>query len=135
MPGASRPTTCTQTESPAATRSRYRGVRHDRSGDTARAASRSYRLLFPLPWKIQSVMAGNATGPGPAAGGRGTRMVVAAQRTETSVRVQLAYGTTGLEIDVDPDVTTVVEPVHQRAAADPGAVLRAALRQPVTGPP
>jgi lactate racemase len=48
--------------------------------------------------------------------------------------VRLAYGTTGLDIDVNPDVTTVVEPVHQRGAADPKAVLRDALRFPVAGP-
>ena len=51
------------------------------------------------------------------------------------MRVRLAYGTTGLDIEVDPAVTTVVEPVHRRAAVDPQAVLRAALRQPVAGPP
>jgi lactate racemase len=51
------------------------------------------------------------------------------------VQVRLAYGTTGLDIDVDPDVTTVVEPVRRRAVADPEAALRAALRQPVGGPP
>jgi lactate racemase len=51
------------------------------------------------------------------------------------VRVRLAYGTTGLDIEVDPAVTTVVEPVHHRAVADPRAVLRAALRRPVAGPP
>src|SRR6201995_1026878 len=62
MPVASRPTTCTQTCSPAATRYRYRGVRHDRSGASASAVSRSYRLLLPLPWKIQSVMTRNGTG-------------------------------------------------------------------------
>ena len=51
------------------------------------------------------------------------------------MRVRLAYGTTGLDVEIDPEVTTVVEPVGQRAAADPGASLRAALRQPVAGPP
>ena len=51
------------------------------------------------------------------------------------MRVRLAYGTTGLDIEVDPELTTVVEPVHQRAEADPGAALRAALRRPVAGPP
>ena len=51
------------------------------------------------------------------------------------MRVRLAYGTTGLDIEVDPAVTTLVEPVHHRAAADPQAVLRAALRRPVAGPP
>lgn len=47
------------------------------------------------------------------------------------MRVRLAYGSAGLDIDVDPAVTTVVEPVYQRAVADPGAELRAALRHPV----
>ena len=51
------------------------------------------------------------------------------------MRVRLAYGTTGLDVEIDPEVTTVVEPVYQRAAAHPGASLRAALRQPVAGPP
>jgi nickel-dependent lactate racemase len=49
--------------------------------------------------------------------------------------VRLAYGTAGTDIDVDPAVTTVVEPAHHRGAADPRAVLRAALRDPVAGPP
>jgi nickel-dependent lactate racemase len=49
--------------------------------------------------------------------------------------VRLAYGTSGLDIDVDPAVTTVVEPVHHHAAADPRAALRAALRHPEAGPP
>ena len=51
------------------------------------------------------------------------------------MKVRLAYGETGLDIAVDPAVTTVVEPVHRRAAADQGAALRAALRDPVAGPP
>jgi lactate racemase len=51
------------------------------------------------------------------------------------MRVRLAYGTAGLDIDVDPDVTTVVEPQFQPAAADPAAALREALREPVSGPP
>ncbi len=51
------------------------------------------------------------------------------------MRVRLAYGAEGLDLDVDPELTTVVEPVRQPAAADPRAVLRAALRRPVAGPP
>ncbi|WP_194893773.1 nickel-dependent lactate racemase [Catenulispora pinisilvae] len=51
------------------------------------------------------------------------------------MRVRLAYGESGLDIDVDPAVTTVVEPVHHKAAADQSAVLLAALRDPVAGPP
>ncbi|GAB3977808.1 nickel-dependent lactate racemase [Actinoallomurus acanthiterrae] len=51
------------------------------------------------------------------------------------MRVHLAYGESGLDIDVDPEVTTVVEPVHHEAAADQVALVRAALRHPVAGPP
>jgi nickel-dependent lactate racemase len=47
----------------------------------------------------------------------------------------LAYGTSGLDIDVDPRVTTVVEPIFQRGVDDPTAALRLALREPVAGPP
>ncbi|MFF7678906.1 nickel-dependent lactate racemase [Actinacidiphila glaucinigra] len=51
------------------------------------------------------------------------------------MKVRLAYGRSGLDIEVDPRRTTVVEPVHHAAAADQRAVLRAALRDPVAGPP
>ncbi|WUH89575.1 nickel-dependent lactate racemase [Streptomyces sp. NBC_00433] len=51
------------------------------------------------------------------------------------MRTRLAYGESGLDIDVDPAVTTVVEPVHHEAARDQAAVLTAALRHPVAGPP
>ena len=51
------------------------------------------------------------------------------------MRVRLAYGTSGLDIDVDPGVTTVVEPIFQRGVDDPTAALRLALREPVAGPP
>ncbi|MEU1542741.1 nickel-dependent lactate racemase [Actinacidiphila glaucinigra] len=51
------------------------------------------------------------------------------------MKVRLAYGRSGLDIEVDPRRTTVVEPVHHAAAADQWAVLRAALRDPVAGPP
>jgi nickel-dependent lactate racemase len=51
------------------------------------------------------------------------------------VRVHLAYGSSGLDIDVDQAAATVVEPLYQPAVTDPGAALRAALRQPVAGPP
>ncbi|MEU8516876.1 nickel-dependent lactate racemase [Kitasatospora sp. NPDC048722] len=51
------------------------------------------------------------------------------------MKVRLAYGETGLDIDVDPAVTTVVEPLHHNGAADGTAALRAALRRPVAGPP
>ena len=51
------------------------------------------------------------------------------------MRVRLAYGESGLDIEVDPALTTIVEPVHHEAAGDQTAVLRAALRDPVAGPP
>ncbi|MFG3054713.1 hypothetical protein ACGFZP_27675 [Kitasatospora sp. NPDC048239] len=51
------------------------------------------------------------------------------------MKVRLAYGETGLDIDVDPAVTTVVEPLRHPGAADETAVLRDALRPPVAGPP
>ncbi|SNT45077.1 nickel-dependent lactate racemase [Actinacidiphila glaucinigra] len=51
------------------------------------------------------------------------------------MKVRLAYGQSGLDIDVNPHRTTVVEPVHHAAAADQMSVLRTALREPVAGPP
>jgi lactate racemase len=51
------------------------------------------------------------------------------------VKVRLAYGESGLDIDVDERAATVVQPVHHAAAADQVDVLRAALRSPVAGPP
>jgi lactate racemase len=50
------------------------------------------------------------------------------------MRVRLAYGERGLDIDV-PATATVVEPVHHEGAPDQAAALRAALRHPVAGPP
>ncbi|PYC79566.1 hypothetical protein C7C46_14545 [Streptomyces tateyamensis] len=51
------------------------------------------------------------------------------------MRVRLAYGGTGLDLEVDPARTTVVEPLHHPGAADEAAVLRAALRAPIAGAP
>jgi lactate racemase len=51
------------------------------------------------------------------------------------MRVRLAYGETGLDVDFDDRRTTVIEPVHPPAATDQAAVLTAALRDPVAGPP
>lgn len=51
------------------------------------------------------------------------------------MKVRLAYGRSGLDIEVDPRTATVVEPVHHEAATDQMAALRAALRDPVAGPP
>ena len=51
------------------------------------------------------------------------------------MRVRLAYGEDDLYIEVDPHRATIVEPVYREALADPRAALRAALRDPVAGPP
>jgi len=51
------------------------------------------------------------------------------------MKVHLAYGESGLDIEVDRTAATVVQPVHHRAAPDQPTALRAALRAPVTGPP
>jgi nickel-dependent lactate racemase len=49
--------------------------------------------------------------------------------------VALAYGDSGLPLVVAPDATTIVEPVHSMAAPSQSGALRAALREPVAGPP
>jgi nickel-dependent lactate racemase len=51
------------------------------------------------------------------------------------VRIHLAYGRNGLDVDLDPERTDVVRPAHREPATDPDAVLRRALREPVAGPP
>ncbi len=51
------------------------------------------------------------------------------------MKVRLAYSECGLDLEVDPSRTTVVEPVHHRAAPDQVETLRTALRDPVAGPP
>jgi nickel-dependent lactate racemase len=51
------------------------------------------------------------------------------------MRIQLAYGETGLAVELDGDRTTVIEPVHHDATPDQTAVLVDALRGPVAGPP
>jgi nickel-dependent lactate racemase len=51
------------------------------------------------------------------------------------VRIELAYGSDGLTVDLPDDRTTVVEPLHPQAAADERAEVLAALRRPVAGPP
>jgi nickel-dependent lactate racemase len=48
--------------------------------------------------------------------------------------VRLAYGRTGLRIEV-PDDAAVITPRHAAAAPDVRAELRRALREPVSGPP
>ena len=51
------------------------------------------------------------------------------------MKVELAYGSDGLTVDLPDDRTTVVEPLHPRAAPDERAAVLEALRRPVAGPP
>ena len=51
------------------------------------------------------------------------------------MRVRLAYGRSGLDVELEEAATTVVEPVHRPPVADPAAAVEAALRAPVAGPP
>lgn len=50
-------------------------------------------------------------------------------------RVRLAYGHDGLEVDFPAERTTVVEPRHLAVTTAPERLVRAALRNPVAGPP
>ncbi len=50
------------------------------------------------------------------------------------MNVRLAYGTTGLDVELPSERTTVIEPVHHPGVADEPAALRAALAAPVAGP-
>jgi nickel-dependent lactate racemase len=54
---------------------------------------------------------------------------------ERMVRVRLAYGEQGLEVDLPADRTTIVEPTFVEAPPDQTGLLRTALRRPVAGPP
>jgi lactate racemase len=54
---------------------------------------------------------------------------------DSTIEVDLAYGRTGLRVSLPAGRTTVIEPVRHAAATDQPAVLRDALRKPVTGPP
>lgn len=51
------------------------------------------------------------------------------------MRVHLAYGETGLDVELPDARTTIVEPRYGEPAADPAAALRRAVREPVAGPP
>jgi lactate racemase len=51
------------------------------------------------------------------------------------MRVHLAYGETGLDVDLPDERTTVVEPAWSAGAADSRSLLRDRLRKPVAGPP
>jgi len=50
------------------------------------------------------------------------------------MKVQLAYGTTGLEVEV-PDHAVIVEPTFLPGLPDEDESLRRALREPIAGPP
>jgi nickel-dependent lactate racemase len=47
------------------------------------------------------------------------------------MKVRLDYGTDGLEVDLPDGRTTVIEPAYPPGAADPDAVLRRALAEPI----
>ena len=51
------------------------------------------------------------------------------------MRVDLAYGKTGLTVDLPDDRTTVIEPTFLPTLADPRGALIAALRNPIDRPP
>jgi nickel-dependent lactate racemase len=51
------------------------------------------------------------------------------------VKVELAYGTGSLAVELPDDRTTVVEPLHPTAAPDGRVAVLDALRRPVAGPP
>ena len=55
--------------------------------------------------------------------------------SEPTVTVRLAYGETGLDVELPAARTTVVEPTYVAAAEDQRGLLREALRHPVEGPP
>ncbi|MBQ0923398.1 nickel-dependent lactate racemase [Saccharopolyspora endophytica] len=52
-----------------------------------------------------------------------------------TLSVELAYGRTGLTVELPSERTTVVAPAHPPAAPDAAAALRRALAEPVAGPP
>lgn len=52
-----------------------------------------------------------------------------------TITVRLAYGETGLDVDLPADRTTVVEPTYVAAPDDQVGLLRRALREPVSGRP
>lgn len=55
--------------------------------------------------------------------------------TDDRLSVALPYGRGSLEVAVPRHRTTVVSPAHHPAATDEAALLRQALRHPVSGPP
>lgn len=65
----------------------------------------------------------------------GNLFCVAEHPPEPTVSVDLAYGTTGLVVELPEGRTTVVAPSHQEPAEDVARTLRKALSEPVAGPP
>jgi nickel-dependent lactate racemase len=57
------------------------------------------------------------------------------QENSSTTAVRIAYGSTGLTVELPADRTTVVAPSHQEAALDVPGALRDALAKPVAGPP
>lgn len=53
----------------------------------------------------------------------------------STVRVRLAYGRTGLEVELPAAVTTVIEPHYEPGHPDQQGEVRRALREPVAGAP
>lgn len=53
----------------------------------------------------------------------------------SAVSVTLAYGESGLEIELPGKRTTVIAPAHRPPEADPESAVREALRTPLAGPP
>jgi lactate racemase len=51
------------------------------------------------------------------------------------VELRLAYGKSGMTVDLPTDRTTVVEPAWRAGAPDPVAAIRQAVAAPVAGPP
>jgi nickel-dependent lactate racemase len=51
------------------------------------------------------------------------------------MKVELAYGSGRLPVELPDDRTTVITPTHPEPSADPHAAVVAALREPVAGPP
>jgi len=63
------------------------------------------------------------------------RPCLSAPRWRNTVRVQLDYGTDGLEVDLPHERVTVIEPVPRAAATDPHATLLQAIRAPLDRAP
>ena len=51
------------------------------------------------------------------------------------MEIEIAYGTTGLRVDVPPERTTIVTPSYLPPAPDERALVTEAIRRPIAGPP